>query len=89
MICEYTIRFEDDDLVCFLIIDRVNFIELERMGTPCRRDVERCANAINHCQRIAEEDWGGPLPWAFDEDLDASRVCFTGRLAHPVIVGQN
>lgn len=80
MICEYVVRFENEDLVCFLIVERVNFIELERFPVACVGCIEECAEQIDACQRVAEEDWGRSLPWAFSDDPGESRVCWTGRM---------
>lgn len=76
---EFVIRFEDDDLVCFLIVDHANFLEIGREVDACC-DVDVCGREIDRLMVLAEIEHGGPLPWAFTEDGTGGLIAWTGPL---------
>lgn len=76
---EFVIRFEGDDLVCFLIVDHTDFVEISRVVDACN-NVDDCDCQIDRLMFLAEMEYGGPLPWAFTEGETGGRVAWTGPL---------
>jgi hypothetical protein len=81
---EYVVRFEDRDLVCQLVVDRTDYIEVHRIPDACQdSDAELCSLLIGVCQVAAERDAGQLLPWIWadpDGDDRDLRVCWTSPL---------
>lgn len=78
---EFVIRFEGDDLVCFLIVDHTDFVEIGREANACCGTVDDCTCQIDRLMQLAEIEHGGPLPWAFNiDDEPGGRVAWTGSL---------
>lgn len=76
---EFVIRFEGADLVCFLIVDTTDFVEIGREPAACVT-VDDCAAQIERLQLLAEMETGGPLPWTFTQDPTSERLAWTGPL---------
>jgi len=76
---EYVIRFEGDDMVCFLQAG-ANFIELYRVEHGCADgDTEMCLEQLNRCQLMCEDDYGTGLPWIVSQDPENDpRLSWTG-----------
>jgi hypothetical protein len=76
----YVIRFEGNDLVCFLVIDETDFVEIGREAGACL-DVLACGCEIDRLMQLAEWEHGGVLPWTFSQnDCEGGRVAWTGPL---------
>lgn len=88
MTIEYVVRVEDGDLVCHLIVDRSDYVEIHRIPGGCQHDDPMlCAMLIEVCQIAAERDAGQLLPWVWPAD-DAPetdpRVCWTTDLVRVI-----
>lgn len=76
---QYVIRFEGADLVCFLIVDDTNFVEIGRELHACC-NVDDCAAQIDRLMQLAEMEHGDVLPWTFTQDPTSERLAWTGPL---------
>ncbi len=84
MTVEYAVRFEGPDMVCQLIVDKTDYVEIHRIPNACQGDdTMLCALLIELCQQAAEWDAGQLLPWIWPQD-DAEpsdlRVVWSGPL---------
>ena len=76
---EYVIRFEGNDLVCFLVVDGTDFVEIGREAAACL-DVLDCGCEIERLMELAEWEFDGALPWTFTLGEEGGRVAWTGPL---------
>lgn len=92
MSIEYAVRFEGKALVCHLIVDDTDFLEVHRIPCACQgEDPILCSLLIEVCQLAAERDAGQLLPWIFSDDDADMRVCWTSPLdrSDPDMIGSS